>query len=107
MLLSKIKIASAAIAIFAVTAVLAFTPDENASQQQTQWFTYTSGPIDEPASYSPAGSSAPSCPGATNICAIRAATFDNKPVITQDLEEEMQDALSTGDDLGPNVRLQN
>ncbi|WP_104381363.1 hypothetical protein [Sphingobacterium sp. HMA12] len=49
----------------------------------------------EPASYSPVGSTPPSCLGNNQICTIEAANSGGKPVINQALLSEMVTALNT------------
>lgn len=48
----------------------------------TQWFTYTGSNPTNPASFTPAGSTPPTCSGAEEqLCAIHAEDDANKPVL--------------------------
>ncbi|WP_342331910.1 hypothetical protein [Pedobacter sp. FW305-3-2-15-E-R2A2] len=53
----------------------------------------------DPESYTSTGSSKPSCPGSTRICAIFAEDDGTgRPIITPTLQSQMVTALSTGVD---------
>lgn len=71
----------------------------------TQWFTYTGSNPTNPASFTPAGSTPPTCSGAEEqLCAIHAEDDANKPVLDLSIALEMAQALQNQVNT-PNVKL--
>mgnify|MGYP001324607170 CR=1 FL=1 len=59
------------------------------------YFTYDGGPATSPSSYTLVGSE-PSCGGNDLLCGIQADASGSNPILTQQLKDEMLDALAEG-----------
>lgn len=67
----------------------------------SQWFIRALGmDPNDPNSYTPVGPNPPSCPGSGKICAVWAEenNVTHRPIIDDDLQQQMITALSTGSD---------